>query len=139
MNTITIKKNEPSIILFDGVCNFCNSAVQFVLNRDPKGRYHFASLQSETGRLILDRYKADADLSTIILIKDNRLYFRSSAVLHIASGLQSPWKWLYVLILIPSAIRDRVYNFIAKRRYRWFGKKAVCEIPAQNVKARFLA
>lgn len=132
------KKKEPSIILFDGACNFCNNAVQFILNRDPNGKFHFASLQSETGLQLLDRYKASADLSTIVLIENSRLYFRSSAVLRIAGGLQSPWKCLYPLLIIPSAIRDMAYNFIAKRRYRWFGKKTICEIPGQNIKVRFL-
>lgn len=138
MHSHTLKRNEPSIILFDGVCNFCNSTVQFILNRDTKGKFRFASLQSEMGRLLLDQYKATADLSTIVLIENNRLYFRSSAVLHIAAKLESPLKLLYVLIIIPSAVRDAAYNFIAKRRYRWFGVKDVCEIPGPNIKARFL-
>lgn len=133
-----VKKPEPAIILFDGVCNFCNNAVQFILDRDPNGKFHFASLQSETGRRLLDRYKVTPDLSTIVLIENNQLHFRSSAVLRIAAKLQSPWKLLYVFMAVPSAIRNMVYNFIAKRRYSWFGEKAFCEIPGPNIKARFL-
>jgi predicted DCC family thiol-disulfide oxidoreductase YuxK len=133
-----IRKKRPSIILFDGVCNFCNGAVQFILTRDPKGKFHFASLQSETGRQLLDRYKVVADLSTIVLIENNKLHFKSSAVLRIAGRLQSPWKCLYVLLIIPSAIRNRVYNFIDRHRYKWPGKKAVCEIPGPDISARFL-
>ncbi len=129
---------EKSVVLFDGVCNFCNTTVRFIINRDPKAYFHFTSIQSKTGQQLLQQYNAPTDLSTIILIKNGKVYTKSSAALHIARHLSFPWSLFYVLIIVPKALRDFVYNMIAQRRYQWFGRTdEVCELPPAMVRARF--
>ena len=115
---------EPAIILFDGVCNLCNGAVQFVIKRDDKRQFLFASLQSEEGRNILKENNFFTDgVYSFILVENGRIFDRSTAALRVAKRLRIPWKWLYIFIAVPKFIRDAVYDFIAKNRYRWFGKK----------------
>jgi len=128
------------IILFDGVCNLCNGSVQFVIQRDPKGRFNFAALQSDAAKQLLKDYQLPvSDLYSIILIKKGKVYQRSSAALEIARGLSGLWPLLYVFVVIPRFIRDGIYNWIAKNRYRWFGQKEECMIPTPELKSRFLA
>lgn len=129
------------IVLFDGVCNFCNSSVQFILKRDPKALFRFAALQSEQGQAILKKHHlATSDFDSIVLVReaDGTLYQRSSAALHIAKQLSGAWPLLYSFIIVPPFIRDAVYNFIAKRRYRWFGQRDACMLPTPEQRARFL-
>lgn len=128
-----------AIILFDGVCNLCNGSVQFIIKRDKKAVFKFASLQSDIGQSILKEYKIPAgDLFSIILVENNKAYSRSTAALHIARRLDGAWKILYIGILFPKFLRDRIYDWVAKNRYRWFGKKEECMIPSPAMRERFL-
>lgn len=127
------------IVLFDGICNLCVWSVRFILARDPREAFRFASLQGETGRDIARHHGADpSTLDTIMLLEDGRLYTRSTAALRIARRLRFPWWPAGVLLAIPPQVRDLLYGFIAARRYRWFGKKDQCMIPSPEVRQRFL-
>ncbi|HZG73527.1 MAG TPA: thiol-disulfide oxidoreductase DCC family protein [Chondromyces sp.] len=127
-----------SIILFDGECNFCDSSVQFIIKRDPEGIFHFASLQSETGQKLLEQYKVPKDIDSMILIEEDKVYYKSTAALRICRRLQGAWKWLYALVLIPRPVRDFVYEIVARNRMKWFGKKDSCMLPPPNIRKRFL-
>ncbi|MDN5211348.1 DCC1-like thiol-disulfide oxidoreductase family protein [Fulvivirgaceae bacterium BMA12] len=129
---------SPSIVLFDGVCNFCNKTVRFILDNDYNQRFQFASQQSATGMALLTKFNAPKDNSTIILIEKDRVYSRSTAVLRIMRRLRSPWSWLYVFMLIPKPLREAGYQLFARHRYRWFGMQDVCEIPEPHIQSRFL-
>jgi predicted DCC family thiol-disulfide oxidoreductase YuxK len=130
---------EKSIVLFDGVCNFCNSAVQFIIKRDRQNRYVFGPLQSEPGRKLLAEHNLPVDkLSTFILIENGKAYSKSGAALRIARHLSGLWPALYPLIALPAFIRDVLYNIIAKNRYKWFGKMNECMMPTAELRARFL-
>ncbi|MEH7884211.1 thiol-disulfide oxidoreductase DCC family protein [Bacillus sp. JJ1609] len=126
------------VILFDGVCNFCDASVQFILNRDPKGIFQFASLQSEAGQNLVKKHNVPADVDSMILIEDDKVYYKSTAALRISRHLQGAWKWLYGFIIVPSPMRNIVYNLIAKNRYKWFGQKESCMLPPPNIRKRFL-
>lgn len=127
------------VLLFDGVCNLCNSSVQFIIERDPEAHFRFASLQSDEGKALLDRFDdRPLDLSSVVLVQDGQLYARSEAALRVARQLGGGWSLLYAFIVVPRPIRDAVYNWIARNRYRWFGKKDACMIPSPDLKARFL-
>lgn len=127
------------IVLFDGVCNFCNSSVQFVIKRDPKGKFKFAALQSELGQHILSKNEIPStEYETVILSVDGKLYKKSSAALRIAKELSGLWPLMYIFMLVPPFIRNAVYSFIAARRYKWFGKKDACMIPSPEIRARFI-
>jgi len=129
----------PAVVLFDGVCNFCNSTVKFIIDRDPEGYFRFASLQSDTARRILaERQPPSGSLDSIILFEDGTIYRRSTAALRILRRLRGPSALLYVLVLIPPQIRDAAYDCFARRRYRWFGKRSECSIPSPEARARFL-
>ncbi|KRF01104.1 hypothetical protein ASG89_26225 [Paenibacillus sp. Soil766] len=133
------QNDHPSIILFDGVCLLCSSSVQFILRNDPKGVFHFASLQSEFGHKLLAQHKLPVDqLSTIVLIEGDRAHTRTTAALRIARRLRGAWPLTYAAIVIPAPIRNLGYNFIACNRYRWFGKSEQCMLPRPEHRARFL-
>ncbi|HYK75230.1 MAG TPA: thiol-disulfide oxidoreductase DCC family protein [Pseudoneobacillus sp.] len=127
-----------TIILFDGVCNFCNSSVQFIIKRDPSGIFKFASLQSEMGRKRLQQVGLSEDIESIVLIIDDKYYIKSSASLQICRRLNGAWKLFYILRVVPVPVRDYFYNFIAKNRYKWFGKKKSCSLPTPEIRDRFL-
>lgn len=128
-----------NIILFDGVCNFCDSSVNFIIDRDKKNIFKFAALQSEKGQEILEHFKLSKnDFDSFIFIEKNMVYKKSSAALRIAKKLGLFWKIFYPLILIPRPIRDFFYNIIAKNRYKLFGKKDSCRIPTPELKEKFL-
>lgn len=130
---------EPPLILFDGDCNLCHGSVQFVLQRDPKARFRFASLQSAAGRAAIAAVAPGAELpDSIVLVHQGRLRTRSAAALAIARGLRFPWPLLSVFWLVPYPVRDLVYDWIAKNRYRWFGKRQECWVPTPALRARFL-
>ena len=130
---------EKPIILFDGVCNFCSSSVQFVIKRDPKGVFNFCQLQSIKGKALLSQHGiVDDDLTSVILIQNNKTYKKSSAALQVARQLNMAWPILTVFLLVPPFIRDRVYDFIGNHRYKWFGKKQACWIPNKKISDRFL-
>lgn len=127
-----------SLILFDGVCNLCSGAVQFVIRRDPHARFRFASLQSDYGQQQLIRLGLNPEsLHSIILVQEEKFYQRSDAALEIACKLSGGWSLLYAFKILPRFFRDAVYNFIARYRYRWFGRKDACWIPTPELKARF--
>lgn len=136
---MAIDQFPPSVILFDGVCNLCNGAVNFIIDRDPKGHFHFTALQQEAGRQILKSFGLDPEkLNTIILYENGELYEKSTAALRIARHLSGLWPACYAFIIVPRFIRDAVYNWIAKNRYKWFGKRETCRMPEPGVKERFL-
>jgi predicted DCC family thiol-disulfide oxidoreductase YuxK len=127
------------IVLFDGLCNLCSRSVQFILKHDNKDQFLFASLQGKAGMEYLQKFNLPADtFNSFLLIDQQKLYTRSSAVLHMLKHLGNGWELLYVFILVPKFIRDGIYNIVAKNRYKWFGKKDTCWIPSAKVKAKFL-
>lgn len=128
-----------TIVLFDGVCNFCTNFVQFLIRHDHKKVFHFASLQSEVGKKILLQHGLDPNsLNTSVLIAEGKSYLRSAAGLRILKLLGGGWQFFYVLIFVPAFVRDGVYGIIARNRYRWFGRREQCIIPTEEVKDRFL-
>ena len=127
-------------ILFDGVCNLCNGFVRFVIERDPHARFRFGALSSDAAVKVL----ADAGVrgpipDSIVLVQDGRVYFRSDAPLRIARGLRFPWPLFTAFVVVPRFVRDWVYDFIAARRYRWFGRRDVCMIPTPDLRSRFIS
>ena len=133
------KQFTHSIILFDGVCNLCNGAVNFVIKRDPGNVFKFAPLQEKQGALLLKTHAIDIQkLDSIVLIENGNVYTKSSAALRIARKMSNLWPLFFVLLIIPSFIRDGVYDFIAKNRYKWFGKKEQCMIPTPGLREKFL-
>ena len=134
-----MKKQEgPYLILFDGVCNLCNQAVDFIIRRDRQKLFKFAALQDPSVKPILDKFGINNEyLDSLILIKGAEIYFRSRAALEIAKKLQQPWPLWYAGIVVPSGIRDFFYDWIAKFRYRIFGKKNTCRIPNEEEKSKF--
>ncbi len=128
------------LVLFDGVCNLCESTVQFIVRHDKRALFRFAPLQSTTAQKILAGFEyADSELSSVLLVSDGRVYRKSRAALRIARQLDSAWPLLYYLFFwIPPVIADLVYNFIGSHRYKWFGKKDVCWIPDDVIRRRFI-
>jgi len=130
---------KKPIILFDGVCNLCNNAVQFIIRHDPDEKFLFASLQSEFGQQLMKQYSLPSEnFNSFILVQDNKVYNKSTGALKVAKELIGTWKLLYIFIVVPRFIRDAVYTWIANNRYKWFGKKDDCMIPTPQLKARFL-
>lgn len=126
------------IVLFDGVCNLCNGAVRFIIDRDPAGRFRFASLQSSAARAVLGASAVEDPLpDSIVLVASGRVTTRSTAILRIARGLKFPWPLLYAFIVIPRRLRDAVYDVVARNRYRWFGRREVCMVPTPELRERF--
>jgi predicted DCC family thiol-disulfide oxidoreductase YuxK len=138
MDMATEDTSHP-IVLFDGVCNLCSGSVQFILKRDPQGRFRFASLQSEAGRSLMVEHGLDPEaLSSVVVVEEGRAWQESSAALRIARHLPGAWKLLRVFAVIPRPIRDAAYRLIARNRYRWFGKTEACWLPTPELRARFL-
>ncbi|MBC9797086.1 thiol-disulfide oxidoreductase DCC family protein [Sinomicrobium weinanense] len=135
----TLEKNKK-LILFDGVCNLCNSSVQFVIKRDKKDIFRFAALQSELGQKLLKERGIIPDKtdSIIVIEPDVAYYTRSQAAIEIASEMGGGWPLLRIFQYIPRPLRDSLYNLIAKNRYNWFGRKDQCMIPTPELKAKFL-
>lgn len=132
-------RDDPPVILFDGDCNLCHASVQFVLRRDPTARFRFASLQSAAGRGLLARAGAAGTLpDSIVLVADGRVRTKSGAALAIARGLCFPWPLLTVFWIVPAPMRDLIYDWIARNRYRWYGKRTQCWVPTPELRARFL-
>ena len=127
------------IILFDGVCNFCNFWVNFIMNRDKNDIYKFAAMQSESGQKLLQEFKLNvSDFDTFVLIVNDKHFTKSTAALKISKNLRSVVKLLYPLIILPGPIRDFFYDLIAKNRYKFFGKRDICRIPSENERDKFL-
>lgn len=129
------------VVLFDGVCNLCHMSVQFIIDRDRAGRYKFVSLQSERGAELTRAHGGTVPLGepeSILLIREGRLYSHSGAALRIARHLDGAWSVLWVFLVVPTFIRDAVYRWVARHRYRWFGKEESCRMPTPDLRARFL-
>lgn len=130
--------NEP-ILLFDGVCNLCSSSVQFVLTHNKKENVKFASLQSEFASNALSNSNLPTNyLNSLVLLENGKTYVKSDAALRLTKHLNGLWKLAGVLQIVPTFIRNLVYDWIANNRYRWYGKKEVCWIPEPKWKDRFL-
>jgi predicted DCC family thiol-disulfide oxidoreductase YuxK len=127
------------VLLFDGVCNLCNNSVQWVLTHDRKAVFRFSALQSETGQRLLESFGRSPDgLDTVVLIDGDRIYTHSDAPLEIARRLGGFWQILYIFKMVPRPLRDAIYRWIARNRYRWFGKEDSCWLPQPKWKARFV-
>ena len=130
---------KEAIILFDGICNLCNSSVRFVLKNDHKNQFLFASLQSDAAHKLLLQFNKENDkMMSLVLIEGGKVYDKSTAALRIGKKLKAPWNFLYLFIIVPKVIRDFVYNIIAKNRYKWFGKRDSCLVYIGEYKNRFI-
>lgn len=138
MNDEEIRQGK--IILFDGICNLCNGSVIFILKREKDPVFRFASIQSKAGKELLEWCQLPSDFNqAVVYIENGRVYLGSAAALNIGRNLIFPCSLLsYAGFVVPKFIRDWVYNQIAQHRYRWFGRKDVCMVPTQSLKARFL-
>ena len=132
--------NTPinKIILFDGICNLCSASVRFVIKRDTKRKFRFASLQSDFAKRVLLGKEIGNSVKTVVLLKGDRIYMRSDAAFEICRELNGLWPLLCFFKIIPRFIRDAVYNFIAQHRYRWFGKTDECWLPSPDLSSRFV-
>lgn len=129
----------PPVLLFDGVCNLCNASVQWVLLRDRKGVFRFAALQSDTGQALLQQLgRSTDDFDSVVLVDGDRVLLHSDVALEIVRRLGGAWQLLYVFKIIPRAVRDAIYRWIARNRYRWFGRRSACMLPRPEWKERFV-
>jgi predicted DCC family thiol-disulfide oxidoreductase YuxK len=132
-------QDRYDIVLFDGVCNLCNHAVDIIIRNDQAGHFKVAALQDEKTKDLLKGYHINSDyLDSIILIRGDNVFYKSRAALEITKKLKGFWPLLYSFLLIPAVVRDPVYDWIAKNRYKWYGKKDTCRLPTSEEKARFL-
>jgi predicted DCC family thiol-disulfide oxidoreductase YuxK len=132
-------ESKHSIILFDGVCNLCNGFVNFLIERDKKGMFKFASLQSQGGQdLLKEAQPQGLKGESIVLIEGSGAYMESSAALRILGGIGGAWKLFYIFMIVPPFIRNSVYRLVARNRYKWFGKMDSCRLPTPELKSRFL-
>jgi predicted DCC family thiol-disulfide oxidoreductase YuxK len=144
---------KGAVVLFDGHCNLCSATVAFVAARDPRGYFKFASLQSSAAARLLAAYDADDGRATrastlvggeadpwqsVVLIEDGRVFRRSTAALRMLRHLRMPWPLLAIALIVPAPLRDPFYTFIARRRYRWVGRRDTCMVPTEKLRARFL-
>ncbi len=118
------------VILFDGVCNLCNSSVEKIIAADPKKQFRFASLQGKFGQEVLQKFQLPPqELNSFILLENNQIFTKSTGALKVARKLSGAWPFLYAFIVVPQFLRDGIYNIIARNRYKWFGKKESCMVP----------
>ena len=131
---------DKKLLLFDGVCNLCNSSVQYVIKHDKNNVFLFTALQSEVGQNIVKHYNIDTSrVDSILLYTPGKgIQYKSTAALKVASQLGFPINLLTIFLIVPKVIRNWVYDFIAKNRYKWFGKKDACMIPTPELKSKFL-
>ena len=132
-------KTAKKILLFDGVCNLCNSSVTYVIKRDKKDLFRFAALQETAGQQLIEKYQIDTlKTDSIILIENGKAYTKSTAALRVARHLGGVYPLLYGFMIVPNFIRNWVYDFVARNRYKWYGKKDSCMIPTPELKSKFL-
>ena len=149
---LALTRFEGPVVLFDGVCNLCNGAVQFVIDHETTSSLRFAPLQSELAKELLERaYGVEeaarlrkgttggGDPDSIVVVEGTRGFSHSTAALRIARHLRAPYSWLFAFVIVPRPIRDLVYRWIARNRYRWFGTTDACRVPTPELRARFLA
>jgi predicted DCC family thiol-disulfide oxidoreductase YuxK len=130
---------EKPVLLFDGVCNLCAGSVQFIIRHDPQAKINFASLQSEKGKELLRAFKLpENELKSLVFIEEGKAYTRSTGALRVARYLSGGWPLLYGLSIFPVFIRNAVYDFVGKNRYKWFGEKTECWMPTPELKKRFI-
>jgi len=130
---------KHKIIVFDGVCNLCNASVNFVIQRDKNDVFRFAALQSEIGQEYISKFNIDpSETDSIILIDKEKCYVKSTAALHISKSMSGGYPLLFGFMIIPTFIRNWVYDFVAKNRYKWYGKKERCVVPTSELKEKFL-
>lgn len=127
-----------SIVLFDGVCNFCNGAVNFIISHDPDKKFRFAPLQSEIGQELQEKHGIGDDIDSIVLVENDKAYTHSTAGLRVARTMGGIWSLAYVFIIVPAPIRDFFYRTFAKNRYRLFGRQDACMLPTPDIRERFL-
>ena len=128
------------IILFDGVCNFCNASINFVIDHDPEKHFKFAALQSEIGQQILTQFHLNIKaFDSVILLKNNQLYQKSEAALEITKHLSGVWKYLSIFKILPVFFLNFFYDIVAKNRYKIFGKSDSCRMPTPELRERFLS
>jgi len=130
--------SKKQLILFDGVCNFCGSAVNFIIKRDPNFTFVFASIQSELGKVMVKKYGLQCKPDTFALVRDGQCYIMSDAALEVATQMSGGWPLLQVFKLVPKRVRDFVYVYFGRNRYRWFGKRDFCAVPTPDIRARFI-
>jgi predicted DCC family thiol-disulfide oxidoreductase YuxK len=136
---LTERIKGKGVVIFDGVCNFCNASVNFMMARDSRNHFLFTANQMDSGRELLTHFGLNPDeVHTVYLVEDGKIYEKSTAALRIARRLNTPWNWAYIFVVIPRFIRDAVYNLIASNRYSWFGKKDQCRLPSPEERARFI-
>ena len=127
-----------ALVLFDGVCNLCNASVRFIIPRDPHGHFQFATLTSNAAARALASVSPTNLPDSVVLVDEGRIFTRSDAALRILRRLTFPWPLAYGLIVVPRPIRDALYDAVARRRYRWFGRQDQCMIPSPSIRQRFL-
>ena len=132
--------SPAAIVLFDGVCNLCNGVVRFIIRHDAQGMFRFAALQSEAGQALLRTHGVEPATApdSVMLLSGGQLYSRSAAVLRIAQALGWPWRLAAAGWLIPVRYRDALYRYVARHRYRWFGRQESCWLPTPALQSRFL-
>lgn len=129
-----------TVLLFDGECNLCNGTINFILDKDKKGKIKFASLQSETGKQLSQESSVTLrNLSSVVLIHNKQVFTKSDVVVQIGLILGGAWKLLVLTRVIPRPIRNWIYDLIAKNRYKWFGKTNQCKLPSTNISSRFIS
>ena len=126
------------VVLFDGVCNFCNGAVNWIIAHDPHGKFKFAPLQSEFGEQAKAKFGIGDNVDSIILIESDRAYLHSSAALRVLKTIGGIWSLGYAGVIVPRPVRDWFYKWFARNRYRWFGKQDACMMPTPDIRARFI-
>jgi predicted DCC family thiol-disulfide oxidoreductase YuxK len=128
------------IVLFDGVCNLCEGVVRFIVRRDPRAVFRFVPLQSRIGQLLLKEHGlSHSDWDTLVLVEGRNHWVMSDAALRVTQRLPGAWPLMTLLRVVPRPLRDRVYSLVVRSRYRWFGKKATCMIPGEELRGRFLS
>ena len=127
-----------AVILFDGVCNFCNKSIQFIIEREPKGYFCFASLQGEVGQSLLKKHQLPSRVDSFVLIENNQVYLKSDAALRICKHLKGAWKLMSLFLMVLKPVRNAVYSLIANNRYKFYGKRDSCMIPPPEIRERFL-
>lgn len=135
--TVLVHMNHP-LVIFDGVCNLCNATVDFLIRHDRTGRLHFGAFQDDVPAALLRHHGVEGPPTTVYLIEGDQLYIESEAILHLLRYLGPGWQVFRLGRIIPRPLRDRIYKWVSRNRYRWFGTKATCRIPTPEERERFL-